>query len=84
MNAIILKGAVLRQPPLPQSGPRAKTIAHPCSKGSVQPSTQSRLRMRCRFNTRTQITPANYLTVDYFIDFVHLLTLSWYEEMLLQ
>jgi hypothetical protein len=30
MNAIILKGAALRQPPLPQSGPRAKTIAHPC------------------------------------------------------
>jgi hypothetical protein len=29
MNAIILKGAALRQPPLPQSGPRAKTIAHP-------------------------------------------------------
>jgi hypothetical protein len=27
MNAIILKGAALRQPPLPQSGPRAKTIA---------------------------------------------------------
>jgi hypothetical protein len=32
MNAIILKGAALRQPPLPQSGPQAKTIAHPCSK----------------------------------------------------
>jgi hypothetical protein len=31
MNAIILKGAALRQPPLPQSGPRAKTIAHPCA-----------------------------------------------------
>jgi hypothetical protein len=31
MNAIILKGAVLRQPPLPQSGSRAKTIAHPCT-----------------------------------------------------
>jgi hypothetical protein len=30
MNAIILKGAALCQPPLPQSGPRAKTIAHPC------------------------------------------------------
>jgi hypothetical protein len=30
MNAIILKGAALRQPLLPQSGPRAKTIAHPC------------------------------------------------------
>jgi hypothetical protein len=29
MNAIILKGAALRQPPLPQSGPRAKIIAHP-------------------------------------------------------
>jgi hypothetical protein len=29
MNAIILKGAALRQPPLPQSGPQAKTIAHP-------------------------------------------------------
>jgi hypothetical protein len=29
MNAIILKGAVHRQPPLPQSDPRAKTIAHP-------------------------------------------------------
>jgi hypothetical protein len=29
MNAIILKGAALRQSPLPQSGPRAKTIAHP-------------------------------------------------------
>jgi hypothetical protein len=29
MNAIILKGAALHQPPLPQSGPRAKTIAHP-------------------------------------------------------
>jgi hypothetical protein len=29
MNAIILKGAALRQPPLPQSGPLAKTIAHP-------------------------------------------------------
>jgi hypothetical protein len=29
MNAIILKGAALRQPHLPQSGPRAKTIAHP-------------------------------------------------------
>jgi hypothetical protein len=29
MNAIILKGAALCQPPLPQSGPRAKTIAHP-------------------------------------------------------
>jgi hypothetical protein len=26
---MILKGAALRQPPLPQSGPRAKTIAHP-------------------------------------------------------
>jgi hypothetical protein len=26
-----LKGAALRQPPLPQSGPRAKTIAHPCT-----------------------------------------------------
>jgi hypothetical protein len=33
MNAIILKGATLRQPPLPQSGPRAKTIAHPCHRG---------------------------------------------------
>jgi hypothetical protein len=32
MKAIILKGAALRQPPLPQSGPPAKTIAHPCSK----------------------------------------------------
>jgi hypothetical protein len=32
MNAIILKGAALRQPPLPQSGPRAKTIAHPWSR----------------------------------------------------
>jgi hypothetical protein len=31
MNAIILKGAALRQPPLPQTGPRAKAIAHPCS-----------------------------------------------------
>jgi hypothetical protein len=31
MNAIILKGAALHQPPLPQSGPRAKTIAHPCT-----------------------------------------------------
>jgi hypothetical protein len=31
MNVIILKGAALRQPPLPQSGPRAKTIAHPCT-----------------------------------------------------
>jgi hypothetical protein len=30
MNAIILKGAALRQPPLPQSGLRAKTFAHPC------------------------------------------------------
>jgi hypothetical protein len=30
MNAIILKGAAVRQPPLPQSGPPAKTIAHPC------------------------------------------------------
>jgi hypothetical protein len=30
MNVIILKGAALRQPPLPQNGPRAKTIAHPC------------------------------------------------------
>jgi hypothetical protein len=30
MNAIILKGAALRQPPLPQRGPWAKTIAHPC------------------------------------------------------
>jgi hypothetical protein len=30
MNTIILKGAALRQPQLPQSGPRAKTIAHPC------------------------------------------------------
>jgi hypothetical protein len=29
MNAIILKGTALRQPPLPQSGPRAKTIADP-------------------------------------------------------
>jgi hypothetical protein len=32
MNAIILKGAALRQPPLPQSGPRAKTIADPWSR----------------------------------------------------
>jgi hypothetical protein len=32
MNAIILKGASLRQPPLPQSGPRAKTNAHPWSR----------------------------------------------------
>jgi hypothetical protein len=32
MNAIILKGAALRQPLLPQSGPRAKTIANPCAK----------------------------------------------------
>jgi hypothetical protein len=32
MNAIILKGAALRQLPLPQSGPRAKTIAHPWAK----------------------------------------------------
>jgi hypothetical protein len=31
MNAIILKGAALRQTPLPQSGPRVKTIAHPRS-----------------------------------------------------
>jgi hypothetical protein len=31
MNAIILKGAALRQPPLPQSDPRAKTISHPCT-----------------------------------------------------
>jgi hypothetical protein len=31
MNAIILKGAALRQPPRPQSGPRAKTIALPYS-----------------------------------------------------
>jgi hypothetical protein len=31
MNAIILKGAALRQPPLPQSGPRTKTIGHPYS-----------------------------------------------------
>jgi hypothetical protein len=31
MNAIILKGAALRQPPLPQSGPRAKTVAHLCT-----------------------------------------------------
>jgi hypothetical protein len=31
MNAIILKGSAFRQPPLPQSGPRAKTIAHPWS-----------------------------------------------------
>jgi hypothetical protein len=31
MNAIILKGAALRQPPLPHSGPRVKTIAHPWS-----------------------------------------------------
>jgi hypothetical protein len=30
MNAIILKGAALRQPPLSQSGPRAKTVTHPC------------------------------------------------------
>jgi hypothetical protein len=30
MKAIILKGTALRQPPLPQSDPRAKTIAHPC------------------------------------------------------
>jgi hypothetical protein len=30
MNAIILKGAALRQPSLKQSGPRAKTIAHLC------------------------------------------------------
>jgi hypothetical protein len=29
MNAIILKGAALRQLPLPQNGPRAKTIALP-------------------------------------------------------
>jgi hypothetical protein len=29
MNAIVLKREALRQPPLPQSGPRAKTIAHP-------------------------------------------------------
>jgi hypothetical protein len=33
MNAIILKGAALRQPPLSQSGPRAKTIAHPWYRG---------------------------------------------------
>jgi hypothetical protein len=32
MNAIILKGAALHQPPLPQSGPQAKTIAHPWSR----------------------------------------------------
>jgi hypothetical protein len=35
MNAIILKGAALRQAPLPQSGPRAKTIAHPCPSGQT-------------------------------------------------
>jgi hypothetical protein len=35
MNAMILKGAALRQPPLPQSGPRAKTIAHPCPIGYI-------------------------------------------------
>jgi hypothetical protein len=29
MNAIILKGAALRQPPLPQSGLRAKTLSTP-------------------------------------------------------
>jgi hypothetical protein len=32
MNSNLLKGAALRQPPLPQSDPQAKTIAHPCSK----------------------------------------------------
>jgi hypothetical protein len=31
MNAIILKCAAFRQPPLPKCGPRAKTIAHPWS-----------------------------------------------------
>jgi hypothetical protein len=35
MNAIILKGAALRQPPLPQSGSRAKTIAHPCTRVNI-------------------------------------------------
>jgi hypothetical protein len=35
MNAIILKGAALRQPPIPQSGPRAKTIAHPWPRGPI-------------------------------------------------
>jgi hypothetical protein len=35
MNAIILKGAELRQPPIPQSGPRVKTIAHPWSRQSA-------------------------------------------------
>jgi hypothetical protein len=33
MNAIILNGAALLQPPLPQSGPRAKIIAHPWCSG---------------------------------------------------
>jgi hypothetical protein len=36
MNAIILKGAALLQPPLPHSGPRAKTIAHPWSRRPTQ------------------------------------------------
>jgi hypothetical protein len=36
MNAIILKGAALRQPPLPKSGLRAKTIAHPCARPFIE------------------------------------------------
>jgi hypothetical protein len=44
MNAIILKGAALRQPPLPQSGPQAK-FKHSMGKlrnnmGIIQPLLQ--------------------------------------------
>jgi hypothetical protein len=48
MNAVILKGAALRQPPLPQSGPRAKTIAHPWSRqwvpGALSPGVKRQER----------------------------------------
>jgi hypothetical protein len=49
MNAIILKGAALRQPPLPQSGPRAKTIAHPCIrrlKGNMADKENKQVKLR--------------------------------------
>jgi hypothetical protein len=48
MNAIILKGAALRQPPLPQSGPRAKTIAHPCLKALLRILKSNIQRELCR------------------------------------
>jgi hypothetical protein len=46
MNAIILKGAALRQPPLPQSGPRAKTIAHPWRNTFQEPRDMHKLQYK--------------------------------------